>query len=78
MGNSRLGVGASPFNQEKRDGSFVCAACYLPLFDSTKKHESGTSWLSFWQPLPEAVSTKTDFNVIFFELSRPISPDIAG
>ena len=55
--------GSSPLNREKRDGSFVCAACYLPLFDSTKKYESGTGWPSFWQPLPDAVTTKTDFKI---------------
>ena len=57
--------GTSPLNQEKRDGTFVCAACYLPLFDSTKKYESGTGWPSFWRPLPGAVSTKTDFKIIY-------------
>ena len=55
--------GSSPLNREKRDGSFVCAACYLPLFDSTKKYESGTGWPSFWQPLPDAVTSKTDFKI---------------
>ena len=58
-------AGTSPLNQEKRDGSFVCAACFLPLFDSIKKYESGTGWPSFWQPLPEAVSTKTDFKILY-------------
>ncbi len=58
-------AGTSPLNQEKRDGSFVCAACFLPLFDSTKKYESGTGWPSFWQPLPEAVGTKTDFKILY-------------
>ena len=57
--------GSSPLNQEKRDGIFVCAACYLPLFDSTKKYESGTGWPSFWQPLPGAVGSKTDFKLIY-------------
>jgi peptide-methionine (R)-S-oxide reductase len=57
--------GTSPLNQEKRDGRFVCAACYLPLFDSKNKYESGTGWPSFWQPLPEAVSTKTDFKIVY-------------
>ena len=57
-------AGSSPLNGEKRAGTFVCAACYLPLFDSTKKYESGTGWPSFWQPLPGAVSTKTDFKLI--------------
>ena len=56
--------GSSPLNREKRDGSFICAACFLPLFDSTTKYESGTGWPSFWRPLPDAVSTKTDFKLI--------------
>lgn len=57
-------VGTSPLNDEKRDGTFICAACFLPLFDSKTKYESGTGWPSFWQPLPEAVATKTDFKMI--------------
>ena len=56
--------GSSPLNQEKRDGTFVCAACYLPLFDSKKKYESGTGWPSFWQPVPEALGTKTDVQLL--------------
>ena len=57
--------GSSPLNREKRAGIFVCAACNLPLFDSTKKYESGTGWPSFWQSLPGAVSGKTDFKLIY-------------
>jgi peptide-methionine (S)-S-oxide reductase len=40
-------------------------ACYLPLFDSSTKYESGTGWPSFWQHLPEAVATRTDFKLIY-------------
>ncbi|OGA15696.1 MAG: peptide-methionine (R)-S-oxide reductase [Betaproteobacteria bacterium RIFCSPLOWO2_12_FULL_63_13] len=58
-------AGTSPLNHEKRDGTFVCAACYLPLFDSSRKYDSGTGWPSFWQPLPKAVATRTDFKLIF-------------
>ncbi len=58
-------AGSSPLNQEKGDGTFVCAACYLPLFDSSTKYESGTGWPSFWQALPEAVATRTDFKLIY-------------
>ena len=57
--------GSSPLNKEKRDGTFVCAACYLPLFDSSTKYESGTGWPSFWQPLTDAVGTKTDFKILY-------------
>ena len=58
-------AGTSPLNHEKRDGTYVCAACYQPLFDSSKKYDSGTGWPSFWQSLPGAVATKRDFALIY-------------
>jgi len=58
-------AGTSPLNLEKRDGTFVCAACKLPLFDSSRKYDSGTGWPSFWQSLPGAVATKTDFKLVY-------------
>lgn len=53
--------GSSPLNAEKRDGTFVCAACYLPLFKSADKFESGTGWPSFTRPIAGAMNTKRDF-----------------
>ena len=58
-------AGSSALNGEKRAGTFVCAACNLPLFDSAHKYESGTGWPSFWQPLAGAVGTSTDFKLVF-------------
>ena len=58
-------AGSSALNAEKRTGTFVCAACNLPLFDSAHKYESGTGWPSFWQPLADAVGTSTDFKLVF-------------
>jgi len=52
--------GSSPLNKEKRKGTFACAGCELPLFSSDTKFESGTGWPSFYQPLANAVETKTD------------------
>ena len=56
--------GSSPLNGEKRKGQFVCAGCDLPLFSSETKFESGTGWPSFYQPLPNAVETKTDRSLL--------------
>jgi peptide-methionine (R)-S-oxide reductase len=53
-------AGTSPLNREKRKGTFECAGCELALFSSDTKFESGTGWPSFYQPLPNAVATKTD------------------
>ena len=53
-------AGTSPLDQEKRSGTFLCAACGLPLFASQAKFDSGTGWPSFFEPLPDAVRTHTD------------------
>jgi len=58
-------AGSSPLNDEKRDGTFICAACFLPLFKSSKKFDSGTGWPSFWDTLPGAVSTKRDYKLVW-------------
>jgi peptide-methionine (R)-S-oxide reductase len=57
-------AGTSPLNAEKHAGTFVCAACYLPLFSSAAKFESGTGWPSFFQPLDGRVALKRDFKMI--------------
>ncbi|MCY1275782.1 Peptide methionine sulfoxide reductase MsrB [compost metagenome] len=51
---------SSPLNDEHRAGTFACAGCALPLFSSKTKFDSGTGWPSFWQPLDNAVGTRTD------------------
>ena len=59
--------GSCALLQEKRAGSFSCAACGTPLFHSKLKFESGTGWPSFNDPEPGAVETSTDHS---FGMSR--------
>jgi peptide-methionine (R)-S-oxide reductase len=52
--------GSSPLLNEHRVGTFACAGCDLPLFDSKTKFDSGTGWPSFWDVMPNAVQVATD------------------
>jgi len=54
----------SPLLKEHRRGTFVCAGCTNPLFNSATKFESGTGWPSFWKALPGAVVTRADRSLI--------------
>lgn len=56
--------GTSPLNDEKREGVFVCAACRLPLFESSAKYESGAGWPSFFQSIEGRIGTRTDYRMI--------------
>ena len=52
--------GTSELLHEARKGTFACAGCDLPLYDSAMKFDSGTGWPSFFDHLPNAVATATD------------------
>ena len=50
-----------PYNQEKSEGLYTCAACGAPLFSSKAKFDSGTGWPSFAAPMSkDAVTEKED------------------
>ena len=52
-----------PLDKEKRKGTFLCAGCGNALYSSATKFDSRTGWPSFWQPLPGAIATDTDYKI---------------
>lgn len=39
----------SPWNYQKKEGTFSCAYCGQELFESNGKYDSGSGWPSFWR-----------------------------
>ncbi len=56
---------SSPLNLEKRQGTFACAACELPLFTSAMKYDSGTGWPSFFSVIPNHIETREDSSLFY-------------
>jgi peptide-methionine (R)-S-oxide reductase len=67
----------SPLLGEHRKGTFLCAGCALPLFNSATKFESGTGWPSFWRPLPHAVVERADRS-LFMERTEVLCARCGG
>ncbi len=58
-------AGSSPLDKNYADGTYICAACHLPLFDSGHKFDSGTGWPSFFTHIDGHLQTKRDFKLIW-------------
>ena len=55
--------GSSKLNHEKREGYYNCANCGVKLFQSSAKFESGSGWPSFYDSIPGAFETTTDYHI---------------
>ncbi len=58
-GTERAFTGA--YWDNKQPGIYRCVGCSEPLFDASRKYDSGTGWPSFWEPLAaDAVRERAD------------------
>ena len=62
--NSLMGE-SSPLLKEERTGTYNCAGCDLPVFQSDTKFDSGTGWPSFFAEIEGNVSFKPDRGLFF-------------
>ncbi|UWX53971.1 peptide-methionine (R)-S-oxide reductase MsrB [Maribacter litopenaei] len=57
----------NPFTSElldnKKKGTYVCAACGTPLFKSETKFDSGTGWPSFYKEIEGNVGYDVDYKI---------------
>ena len=54
------------YHDNKKEGTYYCAGCDLPLFSSKTKYDSKTGWPSFWEPItPSAIGTRTDWKLLY-------------
>lgn len=62
-GTERPGCGV--FLDNKKDGTYVCRLCGLPLFRSNAKFDSGTGWPSFNDPYdPDHIAYLRDWSML--------------
>ena len=57
----------NPFTSElldnKKKGTYVCAACGTPVFESETKFDSGTGWPSFYKEIEGNVAYDVDYKI---------------
>lgn len=60
-GTERAFSGSLNFN--KSEGTYVCAGCQIPLYESKHKYDSGSGWPSFDRGIEENLEYDVDYKI---------------
>ncbi len=63
-GHDTEAPGSSALLAEDRAGTYLCAGCEQPVFESRTKYDSGTGWPSFGAPIGGRIGTRTDRSLL--------------
>ena len=54
---------SGPLNNNKAEGTYVCAGCKSPLYKSENKYDSGSGWPSFDRGVEENLEYDVDYKI---------------
>ena len=52
-----------PFNYNNVKGTYICAGCNTPLYESKYKYDSGSGWPSFDRAIAKNVELDVDYDI---------------
>jgi peptide-methionine (R)-S-oxide reductase len=52
-----------PLNNNKKNGTYVCAGCQTPLYESKFKYDSGSGWPSFDRGIEQNLEYDVDYKI---------------
>ena len=54
---------SGPLNDNKKAGTYVCAGCQVPLYQSEYKYDSGSGWPSFDRGIDDNLEYDVDYKI---------------
>ncbi|MGN8224038.1 peptide-methionine (R)-S-oxide reductase MsrB [Gracilimonas sp. BCB1] len=66
------------YDDNKREGIYVCGGCGQKLYSSEHKYDSGTGWPSFWKPLADSLVGEREDNSLFMTRTEIVCSNCGG